>query len=452
MDIVCCEGCLTLSRTRGEVTNLQENIRRLSEGLQKKDLMLSSYIDLAASQSKRITAMHSDISDTLLWDPLRPRHSSCSTPNPRESWAEVLVSSGKCSGRLSGSPPPLLLTNHYSALQDDDPGEVNGTSSVSVRAPTDPVSCTPESAKPASDATVTAAASFSPNITAPSTSSVKDDATSASSPPVLALSSPSSAASSSPVAAPAAVSVGQQSQQWGKLSSHSRRLLVEAVNRRSGGLPRTQLERSPSPERSPALTAPPQPVSPLCPDVTRHARVCTVGTQASPPRPLFSPTTLIIGDSIIRNVRFFNATTLCLPGATVPVILERLQKTLPSLPTTITRLIINVGTNDTSRQQSELTKEHFNQLFKLLIQTGKSIFISRPTAPLSNAARFSRTLYLHHWLQSTCRAHDVAFIDNFNLLWNRYSLFKADGLHPNKAGSHLLTTNIQHTVQYTPCN
>ncbi|KAK7898711.1 hypothetical protein WMY93_019564 [Mugilogobius chulae] len=34
------------------------------------------------------------------------------------------------------------------------------------------------------------------------------------------------------------------------------------------------------------------------------------------PRPLFAPVTAIIGDSIIRKIRFFNAKTCCFPGAT----------------------------------------------------------------------------------------------------------------------------------------
>lgn len=47
------------------------------------------------------------------------------------------------------------------------------------------------------------------------------------------------------------------------------------------------------------------------------------GSAHLPPRPLFSPTTLIVGDSIIRNVRFFSATTRRFPGATVAVIMEK---------------------------------------------------------------------------------------------------------------------------------
>ena len=79
-------------------------------------------------------------------------------------------------------------------------------------------------------------------------------------------------------------------------------------------------------------------------------------TQSSSLHPLYSPSTLIVGDSIIRNVCFFNAATHCLPGATAPVILGKLKELIPSLPSFFIRIIVHVGRNDTARQQSELTK------------------------------------------------------------------------------------------------
>ncbi|KAL7395649.1 hypothetical protein ABVT39_020810 [Epinephelus coioides] len=84
-----------------------------------------------------------------------------------------------------------------------------------------------------------------------------------------------------------------------------------------------------------------------------------------PLRPLFPPSTVLFGDSIIRNIRFFNATTHCFPGAKVPVILDKLPE-LHSLPSSINRLIFHLGSNDTARWRSELTKMDFVALFNLL--------------------------------------------------------------------------------------
>lgn len=59
-------------------------------------------------------------------------------------------------------------------------------------------------------------------------------------------------------------------------------------------------------------------------------------------------TTLVIGDSIIRNVRLSGALTLSFPGATVTDIAEKLTTVLDSEPQ-INRVVIHVGTNDICR-------------------------------------------------------------------------------------------------------
>ncbi|KAL7369434.1 hypothetical protein ABVT39_001505, partial [Epinephelus coioides] len=103
---------------------------------------------------------------------------------------------------------------------------------------------------------------------------------------------------------------GQQNKQLGKSSSYRCWLRREAINRRSGSLPRLQpqkeqppeLNRVPSPQLSPAQPAHPQPVNLPRSGVTEFLLCPSDGAQPASPQPLFSPTTLIIGDSIIRNV------------------------------------------------------------------------------------------------------------------------------------------------------
>ena len=186
---------------------------------------------------------------------------------------------------------------------------------------------------------------------------------------------------------------------------------------------------------------------------TGHAGACPATALTTPPRPLFAPTTLIIGDSIIRNIRFFNATTLCFPGATVQDILLRLPGVLRDLPTSVQRIIVHVGCNNAMLQQSELTKNEFNKLLHSLNNSGKSVYISGPIPSLGRGSeRFSRVLSLHTWLQSACRTHNVGYIDNFNLFWDRASYFKSDGIHPNKQGNLMLAANLQHAVQASTCD
>lgn len=94
---------------------------------------------------------------------------------------------------------------------------------------------------------------------------------------------------------------------------------------------------------------------------------------------------------------------------------------LASLPTTITRIIVHVGTNDTAHLELELTKLNFRLLWGFW---RKSAFISGPSPTVG-------LLSLSNWLQYSCREHSVGFIDNFNVFWHNQTLFKLDGIHPN---------------------
>lgn len=234
--------------------------------------------------------------------------------------------------------------------------------------------------------------------------------------------------------------------------SHRQKLLNETVPKSSGIPPRSEPVSVTSPDTAAAASSA-NPVRPHSTSSSHNADphstlTGNVNQQLSSPRPLFSPTTLIVGDSIIRNVRFFNAATHCFPGSTVPVLLEKLPALLHSLPSSIKRVLVHIGSNDSARRQSELIKNDFMDLLNFLTSSGKSVFISGPIPTVARGAdSFSRILSLNTWLQSTCSTHNINFIDNFNLFWNRSLLFKADGLHPNRNGSRMLAANLQHAVQ-----
>uniref|UniRef100_A0A8C6KUY2 SGNH hydrolase-type esterase domain-containing protein n=1 Tax=Nothobranchius furzeri TaxID=105023 RepID=A0A8C6KUY2_NOTFU len=180
------------------------------------------------------------------------------------------------------------------------------------------------------------------------------------------------------------------------------------------------------------IVFPPRP-QPLMPDFTD-----TTGTQtqnppllhgitnqeSSTPCPLFSPTTLLVGDSIIRNVCFFNVMTRCFPSATVSALLDKLPGLLCFIPASVKRVIIHVGSNDFTRRESVITQQYFNRLFDILKSSRMSVFISGPIPTVSRGCgSFSCLLSLHSWLQSACRSLSFGFIHIFNLFWNRFSLF-----------------------------
>lgn len=221
-------------------------------------------------------------------------------------------------------------------------------------------------------------------------------------------------------------------------SSNFHRLLKEAMIRRSyEGLLFVQKQ-----QRTPLLiltTLPPTPATVIHPHLLVQHKLWLLNelyfvpgkTQPTPPWLLFSPLTLIVSDSMAKNVWFLNAATQCL------LVL------LPLFPSSIIRVIVHVGI---ALQQSELNKSDFNHHFILWKYCGKSVFISRPIHTVDcSAGHFCRFFSLNTCLQSTCRIHNVGFIDN--LFWDRLSLFlKRESLQPNKLGSQMLVLNTQHAM------
>lgn len=129
-------------------------------------------------------------------------------------------------------------------------------------------------------------------------------------------------------------------------------------------------------------------------------------------------TTLVIGDSIIQNVRLRGARTVSFPSATVTDITGKLISVLGSQPQ-VNNVIIHMGTNDLSRQQSEILKR-FNQL----AQSRLHVFISGPTCG-RGSGHFSRLLRLNTWLPSASRTNNFSFIANFDgfFFWGEKTSF-----------------------------
>ncbi len=158
------------------------------------------------------------------------------------------------------------------------------------------------------------------------------------------------------------------------------------------------------------------------------------------------PRTLIVGDSIIRNVSSRTATTCCFPQATVSDVNKELRSIVMKHKTA-NRVIIHVGKNDIRKRQSEMLKQDFSELFETLQRLEIQSFISGPL-PARGTNMFSRLLGLNTWLQRTCSTKGVNFIDNFNIFWGHRQLFKLDGLHPNKLGARVLKDNFYFSLRH----
>ncbi|KAL7384544.1 hypothetical protein ABVT39_004411 [Epinephelus coioides] len=428
-----------LVKANKKISDLKEDIRWLSGELNIKSSMLTALQEEAHEQSLQITSLTAALQDTVHWDTSAwPPPSSSSTPSRWWSWVEV-VGRGKRAPGCAASPPRLSLSNRYSALASDGDPDA-GSGGTGTAAPFPPTGAAPAAPR-LEESALASNGAVAPSPLAGGT-------------PAATCTDGSVSSSLAPIVGRSAAAAGPNHRLPSRTSASAarRRLLKEAVRRHSGGLlshsrvgappARARTTKSPHllPPRSHSMDHPPA----SCESPSPHP---------VPLRPLFPPSTVLFGDSIIRNIHFFNATTHCFPGATVPVIFDKLPELLHSLPFSINRLIFHLGSNDTSRRQSELTKMDFVTLFNLLKNCGKSVFISGPLPTLScGAKRFSRLLSLNSWVQTACSTYGFTFIDNFNLFWNWSSFYRADGLHLSRLGSRMLAANIQHAVQCAPCD
>ncbi|XP_053540893.1 uncharacterized protein LOC128634441 isoform X1 [Ictalurus punctatus] len=164
------------------------------------------------------------------------------------------------------------------------------------------------------------------------------------------------------------------------------------------------------------------------------------------------PNTVIVGDSIVRNVRVASSKgkvrTHCFSGACVLDVAAQVSGILKK-DERIGAVVLHAGTNDTRLRQTEVLKRDFSSLIETV--RGRSptakIIVSGPLPTYRRGAeKFSRLLALNDWLVSWCNEQNLVFVNNWNLFWERPRLFRPDGLHPSSLGAELLSDNISKAL------
>lgn len=189
-------------------------------------------------------------------------------------------------------------------------------------------------------------------------------------------------------------------------------------------------------------------------NLTSHNRVRTE-TKSESKRLLgkltTGPQTLIVGDFAIKDAKNMcskNTKVLCFPKDTVSDLAGRIIDIVAAHPT-VKSVILHIGANDVVKQQSEVLKRDFIELFATVNSLNVEVFISGPLPPVRRGAeRFSRLLALNTWLSTVCAIYSVCFINNFFLFWERRHLFKADGLCLNKSGVKLFLSNVFYFLRH----
>ena len=178
------------------------------------------------------------------------------------------------------------------------------------------------------------------------------------------------------------------------------------------------------------------------PGPTGHSIPVHVSNRFSPliDNPEVKPT-LIIGSSIVRNVKTPATIVKCLPGARTGDI-ENHLKLLAKANKKFGTIIIHAGGNDTRRRQSEVTKVGVESLCSFAKTMSDSVVFSGPLPDLTSDDMFSRMSSFRRWLVRWCPDNNVGLIDNWSSFWGRSGLISKDGIHPTLDGAALLSKNM----------
>ena len=132
---------------------------------------------------------------------------------------------------------------------------------------------------------------------------------------------------------------------------------------------------------------------------------------------------LVIGDSIVRNVKIETTATIvqCLPGARAPDILANL-KVLANAKRKYSKIVIHAGANDVRLRQSEITKNNIKEVCELASMMSDTVICSGPLPAYRGDEIHSRLSSLNGWMSKWCPQNNIGFIDNWTSFWGRPDL------------------------------
>ncbi len=129
---------------------------------------------------------------------------------------------------------------------------------------------------------------------------------------------------------------------------------------------------------------------------------------------------LVIGDSIVRNVKIETPATIvhCLPRARAPDILANL-KVLANAKRKFSKIVIHAGANDVRLLQSEITKNNVKEVCELASTMSDTVICSGPLPAYRGDEIHSRLSSLNGWMSKWCPQNNIGFIDNWTSFWGR---------------------------------
>ncbi len=157
---------------------------------------------------------------------------------------------------------------------------------------------------------------------------------------------------------------------------------------------------------------------------------------------------LVIGDSIVRNVKIETPATIvyCLPGARAPDIMANL-KVLANAKHKFSKIIIHIGTNDVRLRQSEISKNNVKEVCELVTTMSDTVICSGPFPAYRGDDIHSRLLSLNGWMSKWCPQNNIGFIDNWTSFGADLTCWKEMVFIPPWGGATLLSRNMAHSLR-----
>ncbi len=179
---------------------------------------------------------------------------------------------------------------------------------------------------------------------------------------------------------------------------------------------------------------------------------CAMEASPRPPaaidRSENNPAVILAGSSMVRDARINRCYTSCHPGTCTTQLNDVITQLLRNRPS-VQSVVAHVGgINDVKLQQSTKLRKDRIRLIDNIPHLNKECVISGSFPPPSfDDEKFSRIMQLHVWLKGYCNSIGIPYTVNFTTFLHRLDLFRHDRHHLNRAGSPLLSRNIDLTLQ-----
>ena len=157
---------------------------------------------------------------------------------------------------------------------------------------------------------------------------------------------------------------------------------------------------------------------------------------------------VFVGDSIVRKTDKGDDVVVCLPGAKIEAITERVKNIVGSGKGG--SVLVHVGTNNVEREGTTAIVRKYRQLIRTLKQTRVEQVILSGILPVmgrrGHKYRNCRGMAIKMLVQKLCKEEEVGFVDLWGSFVGRADMYMKDGLHLSGKGAAVFADKLSAAV------